>query len=87
MTLDILGFIAAASLSRGSLGLAIALTILVTAAICLTVVSLARTVRRLHDSGKSGWWLLIGLVPFAGALIILNLTLAASTPGPNRYEP
>lgn len=48
------------------------------------VPSLAVSVRRLHDSDKSGWWLLLGLIPFGG-LVILIFTLVDGTPGPNRY--
>lgn len=33
--------------------------------------SLAVTVRRLHDTGRSGWWLLIGLVPIIGFFVLL----------------
>lgn len=33
--------------------------------------SLAVTVRRLHDTGRSGWWLLIGLVPLIGIFVLL----------------
>ncbi len=42
-------------------------------------------VRRLHDSDKSGWMLLLGLIPFIGGIIVLVLLLLPSTPGPNRF--
>jgi uncharacterized membrane protein YhaH (DUF805 family) len=45
----------------------------------------AVSVRRLHDSDKSGWWLLLGLVPVVGGLIVMILMLLPGTPGPNRY--
>jgi len=51
------------------------------------LVMLALLVRRLHDIDKSGWWVLIGLVPFAGPIVLLVLTLLAGTPGLNRYQP
>ena len=41
--------------------------------------------RRLHDTGKSGWWLLINFVPVIGILIIVVLFLLDSQPGDNRY--
>ena len=41
-------------------------------------------VRRLHDVGKSGWWILISLVPFGG-LYLLYLQCCASNPGSNDY--
>ena len=37
------------------------------------VPSIAFTVRRLHDTGKSGWWVLLGLIPFAGQIALLVL--------------
>jgi len=48
---------------------------------------LALGVRRLHDIGKSGWWLLIGLVPFIGVIILLIFACMDSQPGTNEYGP
>ncbi len=48
---------------------------------------LAVAVRRLHDTGRSGWWLLIGLLPLAGAIVLLVFTCEDSEPGPNRFGP
>ena len=47
--------------------------------------SIAIGVRRLHDIGKSGWWLLIALVPIVGALYLLYLMVQDSNPGDNQY--
>ena len=47
--------------------------------------SLAVSVRRLHDSDHSGWWLLVFPVPLAGIITLLWLFLKRSTPGPNRF--
>jgi uncharacterized membrane protein YhaH (DUF805 family) len=55
--------------------------------VCLEIVVLALTVRRLHDTGRSGWWLLFGFVPWVGAITILVFTLLEGTPGPNQYQP
>lgn len=52
--------------------------------LAMFIPSLAVSVRRLHDSDKSGWLLLIGLIPFGG-LVTLIFTLLDGTPGPNRY--
>ncbi|ARA94738.1 DUF805 domain-containing protein [Rhodothermaceae bacterium RA] len=49
--------------------------------------SLAVTVRRLHDTDRSGWWVLLGLIPIIGSLILLIFTLQDGTPGANRYGP
>lgn len=39
--------------------------------LAVLIPSLAVGVRRLHDTGRSGWWLLIGLVPLAGWVVLL----------------
>jgi uncharacterized membrane protein YhaH (DUF805 family) len=46
---------------------------------------LALQVRRLHDQGMSGWWLLVGLVPYIGAGWLFWLMVARGTPGANHY--
>ena len=52
----------------------------------LTILpSLAVGARRLHDSGKSGWWLLIGLIPFIGTIILLIFFCLDSEEGENRF--
>lgn len=40
--------------------------------------------RRLHDIGKSGWWLLIGLIPLVG-LVLIYFMVQPSEPEPNAY--
>ncbi len=56
---------------------------------CLAIIvpSLAVTVRRLHDLGKSGWWIFISLVPVIGGIWLLVLTVMDGTPGQNQYGP
>ena len=49
------------------------------------VPTLAVTFRRLHDSGRSGWWWLISFVPWVGPIILLVMTLAPSDNENNRY--
>ena len=49
--------------------------------------SFAVLVRRLHDTGKSGWWWLIGLVPFVGWIVLLVFCCTDSKPGENQYGP
>ena len=49
--------------------------------------SLAVTVRRLHDTGRSGWWYFIAFVPFVGPVVLLIFTATDSEPGPNIYGP
>ena len=48
---------------------------------------LAVCIRRLHDIGKSGWWWLIVLVPFVGAIVLLVFMFLDSQPGANEYGP
>lgn len=47
--------------------------------------SLAVSIRRLHDSNRSGWWMLLALVPILGTIWLLILMLVRGTHGPNRY--
>lgn len=53
--------------------------------LALIVPSIAVTVRRLHDQGKSGWFYLISLVPYVGGFIVLVFMCLEGTPGPNEY--
>ena len=56
--------------------------------ILVTIVpALAVLVRRLHDTGKSGWWALIGFVPLVGAIVLLVLTVLDSDRGENKHGP
>ncbi|MFF7974384.1 DUF805 domain-containing protein [Streptomyces sp. NPDC007905] len=45
------------------------------------------TVRRLHDTGRSGWWILINLVPTFGAVILLVICSEDGKTGANKYGP
>ena len=47
--------------------------------------TLAVLVRRLHDTNRSGWWILINLVPFIGSLWLLFILASDGTPGDNSY--
>lgn len=49
--------------------------------------SLAVAVRRLHDTGRTGWWLLIGFIPIIGFIVLLIFLVLDSDPGPNEYGP
>ena len=51
------------------------------------IPSLAVGARRLHDTNRSGWWLLISLVPLIGWIVLLVFTVQDSTPGDNRFGP
>lgn len=51
----------------------------------LIVPGIAVTVRRLHDTNRSGWWLLLYFVPFVGAIVILVFMCLEGTKGANKY--
>lgn len=53
--------------------------------IALFVPSLAVSVRRLHDVDKSGWWVLIFLVPIIGFILMLVWFCKRGTEGANRF--
>lgn len=53
--------------------------------LAILVPSIAVGVRRLHDSGRKGWWMLIGLLPLIGALVLLYFFIQDSQPGSNEY--
>ena len=55
--------------------------------LAVAVPSIAVTVRRLHDTGRSGWWVLIGLLPIAGTIALIAFLVQDSQPGSNQYGP
>jgi uncharacterized membrane protein YhaH (DUF805 family) len=68
------------------------LTQLVSVVGCLYVLaiilpSLGVFVRRLHDTGRTGWWILIGLIPVIGGIVLLIFSVMDSQPGDNKYGP
>jgi uncharacterized membrane protein YhaH (DUF805 family) len=56
-------------------------------ALAVLLPSLGVEIRRLHDIDKSGWWILIALVPLVGGIWLLVLLCLAGKPGPNRFGP
>lgn len=77
----------AAAIAPGGGGGSIAFIGIAAFAIGSIIPIIAVTVRRLHDTGRSGWWLLLGFVPLVGGLILLFFYLQPSTPGPNAFGP
>ena len=51
------------------------------------IPALAVTIRRLHDTGRSGWWILISLVPLIGPIVLLIFFLQSSDFERNQYGP
>jgi uncharacterized membrane protein YhaH (DUF805 family) len=56
-------------------------------ALATLLPGLAVTFRRLHDTGKSAWWLFIALVPLVGSILLLVFTATDSEAGENKYGP
>ncbi|WP_244847905.1 DUF805 domain-containing protein [Caballeronia sp. SL2Y3] len=53
--------------------------------LALFLPSLAVTVRRLHDTGRSGWFYLVAFVPLVGGILVFVWTCSRGTEGVNRY--
>lgn len=47
--------------------------------------SLGVGIRRLHDTGRSGWWYFIALIPLVGIIVLLVFWIQDSQPGDNQY--
>ena len=55
--------------------------------LAILLPSLAVGARRLHDTDRSGWWLLIAFIPLIGFLVLLYFYVSQGTTGPNRFGP
>jgi len=55
--------------------------------LAILVPSVALAARRLHDTNKSGWWQLVGLIPFLGWIILIFLLAQPSDAGENQFGP
>lgn len=55
--------------------------------LALLLPGLGLSVRRLHDINKSGWWILVGLIPVAGIIILIVWFCKDSDPTDNNYGP
>ncbi|MBE8718959.1 DUF805 domain-containing protein [Cellvibrio polysaccharolyticus] len=53
--------------------------------LALLLPSISVAARRLHDTGRSGWWQLLALIPLIGAIIVIIFLVQDSTPGDNKY--
>jgi len=56
-------------------------------ALGLLIPSLSVSVRRLHDTDRSGWWLFIGFIPLIGAIVLIVFFALDSGAGTNRFGP
>jgi uncharacterized membrane protein YhaH (DUF805 family) len=53
--------------------------------LAMLIPGIAVTVRRLHDTGRSGWWILIGLIPVIGTIVLLVFMCLEGHPGGNDH--
>jgi hypothetical protein len=53
--------------------------------LAMFIPSLAVSFRRLHDTDRSAWWILIGLIPLIGAIVLLVFYCMPGTTGPNKF--
>ncbi len=74
---SVLGFIEGLAGGPGVLGSIYGLAVL--------IPGVGVAIRRLHDTGRSGWWLLIGLIPLIGTIILLVYMASDSQAGTNEY--
>jgi uncharacterized membrane protein YhaH (DUF805 family) len=56
-------------------------------ALTILVPQLAVSIRRLHDTSRSAWYMLLAIIPFIGAVWLIVLFALKGTPGPNKYGP
>ena len=49
--------------------------------------SLGVAIRRLHDTNRTGWWVLLSFIPIIGWIVLIVFLATASDPGPNNYGP
>ena len=73
------------AMAAGGFGLGLLVFLLISLA--LIIPSIAVQVRRFHDQDRSGWFVLLNLIPYLGALVVLVFMCLDGTPGPNRYGP
>jgi uncharacterized membrane protein YhaH (DUF805 family) len=56
-------------------------------ALAVLVPGIAVAWRRMQDTGRNGLYILLGLIPFVGGIILLIFMLLPGTPGPNEFGP
>ncbi|MGH3293922.1 MAG: DUF805 domain-containing protein [Trebonia sp.] len=82
--LEVIAYLIVSWISDESTVAGIIVDILV--ALPLIIAGISLSVRRLHDSGRTGWWWWIGFIPVVGGIVLLVFYLLPGTPGPNRYN-
>ena len=59
----------------------------IAAGLALLLPGLGVAVRRLHDTDRTGWWVLIGIIPIIGLVVLIIFYATPGTPGANEYGP
>jgi len=54
-------------------------------ALAVLIPGIAVAIRRLHDTNRSGWWLLLALIPIVGGIVLIVFCAGVGTPGPNQF--
>lgn len=81
----VLGFIdGMTGISSGLYGVGLLSSIF---ALAMIIPSITVGVRRLHDTDRTGWWILLAFIPLIGGIWLLILFVLDSTPGDNKYGP
>ena len=81
----VLNALAGGERGSGEMGFFEILSVLVTLAFILP--ALAVGIRRLHDTNRSGWWILIALIPVVGVIVLIVFYVGASDASDNQYGP
>ena len=55
--------------------------------LAILLPSVGLGIRRLHDTDRSGWWLLIGLIPIVGLIVLIVFAIQEGTKGDNQFGP
>ena len=69
----------------GVLALALLRPLAIFFGVAITIPSLAVGVRRLHDTDRTGWWMLLKLIPVIGDIILIVWFCHRGTEGSNRF--
>ena len=85
-TFALAGAVSAASSGQAGAGLGLSMILLLLFAFAMLVPTLAVQVRRFHDQDKSGWMVLLNLIPLGGLVVLVFMCLEG-TRGPNQYGP
>lgn len=85
IVLSILGSIITSITDGGTVGVVISSVLTYGWSLACFIPALALLIRRLHDIGKSGWYVLFSLIPLVGSIILIVWAAQDSVPEPNEY--